>query len=305
MEEQVSALTENGPRPEPDGDAAFERIVVGFDEHPASHDALLLARELSRWSGGELIVTSVRPYWPDLLGPAGYEKAVAEDEAWLRREISSLTPSDGLRAEVIDGNLQAEGLKHFAAEQDADLIVVGSTHRAHLGRVLPGSFGERVLNNAPCAVGVAPLGLAESGLDLRRVAIAFDGSMQATMALEVGISIAAPAGAELLVLAAVEVDVIGLERERAEEREEARLTAHLQRAREKAAGRVPVSTELLHGSPGHVLVDAARTADLLVLGSRGHYGSARRLFLGSVAVQVTRRAPCAMLVTPADFSRTA
>src|SRR4051794_9352767 len=61
----------------------FNRVLVGFDERPASRDALILAGELSRWSEGELIVASVRPYWPDLLGPAGYAKAVGEDEAWL------------------------------------------------------------------------------------------------------------------------------------------------------------------------------------------------------------------------------
>lgn len=286
---------------------AFDRIVVGFDERPASRDALVFAAELSKWSGAVLIVASVRPYWPDLLGPARYEAAVAEDEGWLRREVGQIVPSEGARTRVIDGNLEAEGLKHFAAREGADLIVVGSTHRGAAGRVLLGSFGERILNNAPCAVGVAPLGLAEAGLELRRIAVGYDGSTQAATALGLGISLAKGAGAELLVLAAVDLDldVTGFERESAEAREEARLTAHLERARERAPAGSRVEVELLHGPPSHALVDASRSCDLLVLGSRGHYGSARRLFLGSVAVQVTRRAPCATLIAPAVSSRTA
>jgi nucleotide-binding universal stress UspA family protein len=48
-----------------------------------------------------------------------------------------------------------------------------------------------------------------------------------------------------------------------------------------------------------MISEAAEGCDLLVLGSRGHYSAARRLFLGGVATEVTRSAPCATLITPA------
>ena len=49
------------------------------------------------------------------------------------------------------------------------------------------------------------------------------------------------------------------------------------------------------GPPVDVLVDAARDADLLVVGSRGH-GSIASLLLGSVSQQLAHRAPCPLLI---------
>jgi Universal stress protein family len=42
-----------------------------------------------------------------------------------------------------------------------------------------------------------------------------------------------------------------------------------------------------------------RNLDRVLIGSRGHYGVARRLLLGSVAARVLRSAPCPTLITPA------
>lgn len=49
------------------------------------------------------------------------------------------------------------------------------------------------------------------------------------------------------------------------------------------------------GSPAEVLVDAARDADLLVVGSRGH-GGFTGLLLGSVSQQCAHHAPCAVVI---------
>ncbi len=61
--------------------------------------------------------------------------------------------------------------------EDAALIVLGSTHTGRLGRVRPGSTGERLLLGAPCAVAVAPHGY-RTRLDpaLTRIGAAYDGS---------------------------------------------------------------------------------------------------------------------------------
>lgn len=276
-------------------------VVVGFDERPASRDALALAKALVAGSGAKLVVASVRPYWPELIGKAAYERTVRKDEAWLRREATKLLGEVPFSTFVVGGGHETGGLKEIARVEGADLIVIGSTHRGPLGRVLPGSVGERVLDNAPCAVAIAPLGLAESGLDLRRVAVAYDGSRQARIALARGVSLAQNAGAELQILGAVdvEIDTVGLAAVSKEELEEERMRGHLEEARKGVPTSVPVEVRLLHGSPSHVLPEAAAAADLLVVGSRGHYGRTRRLFLGSVAARVARNAPCATLITPA------
>ena len=56
------------------------------------------------------------------------------------------------------------------------------------------------------------------------------------------------------------------------------------------------------GSPVHVLVEAARHADLLVIGHRGR-GAWHSALLGSVGLGVVLHAPCPTVVVPALLAR--
>ena len=62
-----------------------------------------------------------------------------------------------------------------------------------------------------------------------------------------------------------------------------------------AAAGVDVTGEVVENSPATALLEAAKDADLLVVGSRGHGGFAG-LLLGSVSAQVIHHAPCPVLV---------
>lgn len=296
----LPATTDLAPQDEMAPTVGPRRIVVGFNERPASRDALALASALCP-SDGELIVVSVRPYWPELLDPPTYERALARDSAWLRREAAKGAGSAPFSTRIVPGGHDASDLKALAGEVGADLIVVGSSHRGIVGRVAPGSVGERVLSNAPCAVAVAPLGLADRELALRTIAVAYDGSKQAGVALRLGYALAASLDASVQLLGAVDfnLDLTGWQHVTREQHDEERLSRQLERARLAAPPSVPVTTRILHGVPHRVLSEAAADADLLILGSRGHYGPARRLLLGSVATAVTREAPCPTLITPA------
>jgi nucleotide-binding universal stress UspA family protein len=280
---------------------SLKRVLVGFDERPASRDALTLAKVLCEHAGAELILASVRAYWSELIGPETYEQAVAEDEAWLAREGRKVLGSERFSTNVIAGGHETGGLKEIAAAEDADLLVIGSTHRGKLGRVLPGSVGERVLNNAPCAVAIAPRGLADSGFRLRQIAVGYDGSIQAHVALRLARALAEQSGAPLLVLGAVEIEpgAHDLVRGSVERIEDTRMLRALEKARSSLPDSIPVETRLLHGPPHQMLTEAAQGADLLVIGSRGRYGPMRRVFLGGVATRVARSAPCSTLITPA------
>ncbi|MFG3204168.1 universal stress protein [Streptomyces sp. NPDC048192] len=59
--------------------------------------------------------------------------------------------------------------------------------------------------------------------------------------------------------------------------------------------RVEVRTEVRYGAPAGVLLDAARDASLLVVGSRGR-GGFTGLLLGSVAQHCTQHAACPVVV---------
>ncbi len=62
---------------------------------------------------------------------------------------------------------------------------------------------------------------------------------------------------------------------------------------------IEVRGELVEGAPAHALLEAARTADLLVVGSRGR-GGFRGLALGSVSHQLAQHSACPVVIVRAD-----
>jgi nucleotide-binding universal stress UspA family protein len=72
--------------------------------------------------------------------------------------------------------------------------------------------------------------------------------------------------------------------------------SELERLREEA-GDVEIEARAVEGPAASVLVDAAKDADLLVLGTRGH-GGFSGLLLGSVSQQVSHHAPCTLVLVP-------
>ncbi|MEU3034945.1 universal stress protein [Streptomyces griseoaurantiacus] len=84
---------------------------------------------------------------------------------------------------------------------------------------------------------------------------------------------------------------------------EARSRQHLDQTLEEAAGPQPpveMRAEVRYGAPARVLLQAARGASLLVVGSRGHGGFAG-LLLGSVAQHCTQQATCPVLVVRGEL----
>ena len=63
----------------------------------------------------------------------------------------------------------------------------------------------------------------------------------------------------------------------------------------------PCTEHLVEGPPGDMIVRFAREnhTDMIVMGTHGHEGL-KRLVMGSVAEQVVRHAPCAVLIIKAD-----
>ena len=79
------------------------------------------------------------------------------------------------------------------------------------------------------------------------------------------------------------------------ERAAEQTVAHMLHAHAGVAQGVRVERRIVQGSAADVLVDAAKGADLLVVGSRGH-GAAAGLLLGSVSTRSAHLASCPVVI---------
>jgi nucleotide-binding universal stress UspA family protein len=158
------------------------KIIIGYEVEQGGGDALLLATQLGSLIGGGLEVVAVLP-WPQHL-------ANADD---LQREVDTELDERfaAIREQLGDFDVATRGVAHHSPAQvllaaaedaDADLIVIGSSHRGPVGRTLLGGVGESLSHGAACAIAIAPHGYgeAEEG-EFRRIAVAYDGSDEAAI----------------------------------------------------------------------------------------------------------------------------
>ena len=188
-------------------------------------------------------------------------------------------------------------------ELGACLVVVGSSHRGHLGRVAPGSTAERLLHGAPCPIVVAPAGL-DPDWKPHRVGVGFVDVEDAHGALRTAGVLAEAARADLHATSAVEPIVWStsavIEPYRSDGLVET-ASGSARRALDVALDALPAAVatrgDVVVGRPAEALIALSREVDLLVCGSRG-YGPARAVLTGSVTHAVLRGADCPVLVVP-------
>jgi nucleotide-binding universal stress UspA family protein len=281
----------------------FDRIVIGVDDREGGRDALALADTLARATAGTLVAVRAYPHEKHPSHPVvgGFEETLRAD---ANAELQRILSEEGVAAQrvVVGDSSIARALQHAAEEDDAGLLVVGSTHRGHVGRVLAGGVTASVLHHAPCPVAVAPRGFAEDPRELKTIAVGFDGSNESQAALALATELAKAAGASLRVLSVVAVAVPvaypgGFERDWVDERERAGL-AEVDRACAIAGEHgVVASGETAVGSPAEELAGLSGEVDLLVVGSRG-FGPVKRLLLGSTSDRLVREAACPVIAVP-------
>ena len=136
----------------------FETVVVGADGSPTAAEAVRVAIELVKLSGGRLhIVTAFKP--GQLHSPAGEEFADSLRSGDLAQsvldELSSRARSGGVDVEThLRDEAPADAICQVATEVKADVIVVGNKGMQGMRRVL-GSVPNSVAHQAPCAVLIA------------------------------------------------------------------------------------------------------------------------------------------------------
>lgn len=128
-----------------------ERILVPLDLSPLGEAKLPIAEAQARAFSAELILLHVLR--ADAADPSG---AVSSAEAAARTYLDTVVArasADGVRAHaVLRYGTPAETIVEEAREREVNLIVLGSSVRAGLGRAFLGSVADEVVRLAPCPV---------------------------------------------------------------------------------------------------------------------------------------------------------
>jgi nucleotide-binding universal stress UspA family protein len=136
----------------------FETVVVGADGSPTAAEAVRVAIELVKLSGGRLhIVTAYKPQ--QLHSAAGDEFAKSLSSGDLAQsvldDLASRARTAGVDAQThLKDGAPADAICEVATEVKADVIVVGNKGMTGVRRVM-GSVPNSVAHQAPCAVLIA------------------------------------------------------------------------------------------------------------------------------------------------------
>jgi nucleotide-binding universal stress UspA family protein len=302
-------------------DDAGPRIVVGVDGSPGARAALVPALVTAARRGAALDVIAAYPVplvWTGgaLLDIPDAEAVRVDTERRARELIDEVRAEESLA--VVPG-IAAVAVRVVAAEgrpvrvlldasEGADLLVVGSRGRGAMRSALLGSVALHCVTNAPCPVIVVHPGPPASRPP--RVVVGVDGSPGSRAAVAAAIDEAVRSGADVEVVASYVLtgywtDLATVVAQTAEQipadllhRTEGLVEGVLAERGDDDA--VPtIRTHVVEGAAGEVLVERARGAELLVVGSHGR-GAVRGLLLGSVAMHCAMHAPgSVMIVHPA------
>ena len=286
----------------------MSKIIVGVDESDRSKDAVALASQLARGSGAELVLVCAYPYddVPARGMATGYRRYLRQDAvAAIERAQEKVADLPPLTPRTIAELSPAKGIETVAASENASLIVIGSSHRGVVGRVLAGTTAERLLHGSPCPVAVAPNGFRDQqDLVIRTVGVAYDRSPESKAALSAATAVSRSLGARLRVIDVLDALWIGTpalmsgpgyimppeELEKRARKGLAEMVAEL-------PDDVLAEPVLRVGDPGHELAAETENVDLMIVGSRG-YGPHRAVLLGSVSGRLVRDAACPVVVVP-------
>jgi nucleotide-binding universal stress UspA family protein len=272
----------------------FDKVLIGVDGRSGGRDAIALARQLVSETGRLVLANVYRGAWAPSFG-AG----LAVDH---RRQAEELVTAQlwatGVEAETavrLDGP-PGRGLRQFAADEDADLLVVGSSHRRAVGRVLLADDTQAALNGAPCAVAVAPRGYAVGGGAWTTIGVGDDGSAESALAREAACVLAKHHHATVRLRS-----VVGEQRVPAYEDEPPEWTTAtveaLERERQRLGEIEGVAGDVVYGDASEELARFAAEVDLLIVGSRGA-GPLGRLINGSTSTYLAGHSPRPLLVIP-------
>lgn len=281
------------------------RVLVGFDGSEGARDAVALAKLLNRVTPGKFLLVNVVPLDELLVEPY---RLLSSERYPLSEEVfrAPLRTLAGIEVETrsFTGGSPARVIHALAEEKGVDLIVVGSPHRGTVGRAVLGSVAENLLHGSSHPLLVAPRGYASTDHgEVSLIAVAYDGTPEAKLALKRAETLAAAADATLRILTVAApavpmpggvgyAPIVGFDPE-----------ALIDEALGSVGPDTRTESRRLAGPPAAAFAEACEDeVDLLVVGSRG-YGPLGRVFAGSVCSKLITVAPCPVLVLPRPQGR--
>jgi nucleotide-binding universal stress UspA family protein len=282
----------------------YRKIIVGYDGSAQGDDALALGKLIADATGASVTAVSVfqfDPMW------GSYDIHFQGLDAELKEKLERAASSAGVEAQTVATSSPARGLHELAEQSDADLVVLGSARHGKAGQILAGSVAVGLLHGSPCSIAIAPHGYADSPPDgIAEVAVGYDGSDEARIALAEGTELARASGAPVKVVTVAEPSPIvygkgggaGAGRGELNDAIHEIMRERLDEALSSNPENVQLEGTLVDGPPAESLAQIAREdGGVLVIGSRA-YGPLRRVLLGSVSTELVRTAPCPVIVHP-------
>jgi nucleotide-binding universal stress UspA family protein len=106
-----------------------------------------------------------------------------------------------VRVRALTAPSLVDALHDLLRTEAAAMLVVGSSLVGQLGGMVSHGAGARLVHAAPCAVAVVPAGYrARRSLPIRRIGVAFDGTLESRAAVVAAVAAVHAFGAELEVL---------------------------------------------------------------------------------------------------------
>ncbi|HEX5782078.1 MAG TPA: universal stress protein [Solirubrobacteraceae bacterium] len=280
-------------------------IIVGIDDSPGALDALTFASRLALASGASLRLATAFPYsdTPSRVNVAAYRADLESDARKTLEAARVATEAAVSGIEAIADPSPARALHELSERIDAALVVVGSTRRGPLGRVVPGSTGERLLHGSPCPVAIVPRGYSTAAL-VRTIGVGYDGSDESEAALGAACLVARRFEAALRVIRVYDATLVGSPAlmtvpgsYNVHEDFEAQQREGLDEAVRALPGELGAEPVFVAGPAGPELAAQSEQVDLMVVGSRG-YGPRAAVLLGGVTHTLIRKAACPVVVLP-------
>lgn len=276
-------------------------IIVGVDGSPASDSAVSWAAHDAAMRGGPLTLMCVQnptaPTWAQA-------PILQEVKGWQQAEGRSvLAKAFKIAHDIVpdDAGVQINGELLFSAtvptlidlSDDADLIVVGTDGRGALTRGLLGSVSSGLVRHAHCPVAVIhEEQTAKPPSTQDPVLVGIDGSSAAELATKIAFDEASRRHAGLIALHAWSdrelVSIPGVDWSEIKTEEECLLSEVLAGWQERYPD-VVVTKQLVCDRAARALIDASRSAQLVVVGSHGRNVLSRTV-LGSVSNAVVQSA---------------